>query len=272
MSKRKSISLFAGLVVLLIVLFAHSSVLASNSCQAGDYTITCTSPCPSTILDSTDGTCPADVGYPCKLFNYEVTTIGTDLSKVTQIHALINNCLVGKDPGVSSTSGNKLPICRGDTNTSFGNYICGGYVLDINPTLSEPNNTFSIAAAARSGVDNVSFGISWSGRNGDTAGCDGGAPLHGLNGPGCADSGNVVLTSELLDSKGQKWCLEGDVAVNCSTGEELPSTAVTDINFNHGKVDFIETVGGSSNWLLLSDDAPDSTCAYNPRTGRCYWY
>jgi hypothetical protein len=152
MSKRKSISLFAGLVVLLIVLFAHSSVLASDSCQADDYTITCTSPCPSIVFDSTQGTCPDDVGYPCKLFNYEITTIGRELSKVTHVHALIDNCAAGKDPGISGTSGNVLPVCQGDTNTSFGNYICGGYVLDINPTASGTNNTFTIATSSRLAV------------------------------------------------------------------------------------------------------------------------
>jgi hypothetical protein len=266
MSKRKSISLFAGLVVLLIVVFAHSSVLAqSTTCQAGNYTVTAIDPFPLTLSgpDANGNTCPTgvdDIGYPCSLYRYAIS--GEDISKVSHAMSLVPLCAL-RDITVS---GQVYDACQGDPNSDFGDNVCGAKVADVNSQTASPNHktvTF-VTSPAQSGIS-PGIAIVYGGRGGGTFGC---YSSKGMIGIACQESNVTVATQTILDADGNEVCIAGQSVVDCDTGVALQWVDISTITIGDGSATFVESLGGDG-WVVLSNDAPNTTY-YCYRSGRCY--
>jgi hypothetical protein len=260
MSKRKSISLFTGLVVILIVLFAHSSVLAQESCQAGNYTLTAVEPFPLQLSgpDANGNICPEELGYPCSLYSYEIT--GEDLSKISHGMTLAPLCRNRQIVAAGQVYGN----CQGDPNSNFGENVCGAKVIDINASTASPNHTVITFATAPAGVGITSLAITYGGKGGGTYGC---YSATGMPGIACEESNVSVATRTVRDADGNEVCISGNVVVDCDTGAALQWVDITTITIGDGNATYVESLGGDG-WIVLSNDAPNTT--YYCYKGRCY--
>ncbi len=282
MVKKISKILFFTVLVVMVAVFMANQVLANDftKCEAGNYIIEIVEPFPILVESSVPFGDVCSGVYPCWLFRYQAS--GKDstisLSKIGHILGYFELCRSGNQISLLNPGSQLHSVCEGDTNTIFGNQLCGGRVADVNPVLSDTNPDFYFATNTSS-VDIFSMGVDYGGRGGGLFGCSspiGSAdPTGGILGPACSEGSVTQLTQDLLTTTGVKFCIEGQVAVccpddtTCTPGEVLTSVPLSSLLLDGSPIKYIDSPSGQA--FIIENDAENTTYWCNPYTRRCYY-